>query len=199
MQGHILDFNQALKDMLGYIDEELKKSTYLQITPEKWHEMEANIVKDQVVRKGYSGEYEKEYIRKDGTVFPISIRVWLIKDEKGTPIGMWGIIRDITERKRAEEGLRESEEKYRELVQNANSIILKADMSGNVIFFNEFAQRFFGYAEDEIVGKNLVGTIVPKTDAAGRDLEAMIHDIVVHHDNYVSNENENVCRDGARV
>ena len=57
----------------------------------------------------------------------------------------------------------ESEEKYRELVENANSIILKWDKRGNITFFNEFAQRFFGYSENEIIGKSVIGTIVPAT------------------------------------
>ena len=137
-------------------------------------------------------------IKKDGTPFWCYASVSTFSHYEYGEVWV-AVHTDITERRRAEEALRESEEKYRELVQNANSIILKADMTGRITFFNEFAQRFFSYAEDEIVGKNLVGTIVHKTDAAGRDLEAMIHDIVVHPDNYVSNENENVRRDGARV
>ena len=96
MQGKIIDVNQAYIDMLGYSKERTIKLTYQQITPKKWHKMEAEIVKNQILKRGYSDEYQKEYIRKDKTVFPISIRVWLKKDKNGKPIGMWGIVRDVT-------------------------------------------------------------------------------------------------------
>ena len=55
--------------------------------------------------RGYSDIYEKEYRRKDGTIFPVELRNYLIKDEKGQPAGIWAIVRDITERKRAEGAL----------------------------------------------------------------------------------------------
>ncbi len=97
------------------------------------------------------------------------------------------------------ETLKESEEKYRELVQNANSIILRMDNVGNVTFFNEFAQHFFGYREVEIVGQNVVGTIVPELESTGRDLKQMIEDIGLNPDRYVNNINENVRRNGERV
>ncbi|MDD5135969.1 MAG: PAS domain S-box protein, partial [Candidatus Omnitrophica bacterium] len=77
----------------------------------------------------------------------------------------------------ANDVLRKSEAEYRELVQNANSIILRMDMNGSVTFFNEFAQNFFGYKEKEILGKNVVGTIVPCSDSSGKDLTAMIDDM----------------------
>jgi PAS domain S-box-containing protein len=109
MEGSILECNQAYADMLGYTREEIMKLTYKQLTPKKWRKMEADIVKNQILARGYSDEYEKEYIRKDGTKFPISARVWLRKDEKGEPLGMWGIARDITERKQAEKAMRERE------------------------------------------------------------------------------------------
>ncbi len=95
--------------------------------------------------------------------------------------------------------LRKSEAKYRELVQNANSIILRRDVKGNITFFNEFAQKFLGYTEDEIIGKNVVGTIVSETDSAGRNLAEMIKDISLRPERYVTNENENICRNGERV
>jgi len=95
--------------------------------------------------------------------------------------------------------LLESEEKYRELVENANSVILRMDSEGNVTFFNEFAQHFFGFSEDEILGCNTVGTIVPEMETSGRDLKALIRDITKKTDRYAYSENENMCKDGKRV
>lgn len=97
------------------------------------------------------------------------------------------------------DALRIEEEKYRELVENANSIILRMDTEGVVSFFNEFAQHFFGYTEEEIVGRNVVGTIVPQLESTGRDLESLILDIASQPDRYANNVNENMRRDGERV
>ncbi|MFA5335571.1 MAG: PAS domain-containing sensor histidine kinase [Candidatus Omnitrophota bacterium] len=88
---------------------------------------------------------------------------------------------------------------YSELVENANSIILRMDMKGNVTYFNRHAREFFGYKLEEILGKNVVGTIVAPTDTSGRDLKAMIDDMALHPSSYVNNENENMLRGGARV
>jgi len=106
IKGHILECNMAYEKMLGYSARELMKLTYKQITPEKWHVMEEDIVRKRILTTSYSDEYEKEYIRKDGTIFPVAIRVWLIRDKQENPVGMWAIVRDITERKRIEEDLR---------------------------------------------------------------------------------------------
>jgi len=105
MDGSILDTNQAFLDMLGYTAEEVRRLTYQDLTPEKWHGLEADIVENQVRATGFSRPYEKEYVKKGGTVFPVDARVWLIEDEQGNPVGMWGIMRDITERRQAEEAL----------------------------------------------------------------------------------------------
>jgi len=100
MQGNLIEANPALLNMLGYTVEEIKKLNYQQLTPKKWHGMEAAIVENQIMAKGYSNEYEKEYIKKDVTLLPITIRLWLISDEQGNPAGMWAIIRDISEQKK---------------------------------------------------------------------------------------------------
>src|SRR5208337_4169208 len=88
MNGSIKEFNHVYRDMLGYEQDELYSLTYKDITPEKWHKFEEEIVEKQVLPMGYSEIYQKEYRRKDGTIFPVELRTYLIKDEAGKPIGM---------------------------------------------------------------------------------------------------------------
>jgi PAS domain S-box-containing protein len=140
---------------------------------------------------------EVEKYTPDGRAW--TIRGYPVLKTSGEIVGAIEVTLDITDRKKAEEALKKSEEKYRELVQNANSIILRMDIQGNVTFFNEFSQNFFGFTENEIMGKNVVGTIVPKTETTGRDLSEMIHDIGRHPERYVTNENENMLKNGERV
>jgi diguanylate cyclase (GGDEF)-like protein/PAS domain S-box-containing protein len=77
--------------------------------------------------------------------------------------------------------------------------VLRWDPEGRVIFLNDFGLRLFGYTSDDVVGRSVLGLIVPDTESSGRDLVAMIHDLLDHPDRYVSNENENMKRDGERV
>jgi PAS domain S-box-containing protein len=93
--------------------------------------------------------------------------------------------------------LRQSEAKYRELVEDSCSIVLRMDVQGNVTFANRHALGFFGYAENELLGKNVIGTIVPFVERSGRNLAELIHDICEHPERYQDNENENVRQDGA--
>jgi PAS domain S-box-containing protein len=137
------------------------------------------------------------YRRKGAYLFGTTAPLF---DAHGNRAGAIESIRDITEQKRAEEALKRNEEKYRELVESANSIILRMDTMGKVIFVNEFAQRFFGYGAEELVGKNVVGTIVPEVETTtGRDLQLMIEDIGRNPGRYESNINENMRRCGERV
>jgi two-component system sensor kinase FixL len=96
--------------MLGYSPDELRKIRYQDITPPKWHTLDVEVNR-QVMTLGYSDEFEKEFIRRDGSVIPVSMRVWRIDDKAGSSIGTWTIIRDITERRTAERKLRTATER----------------------------------------------------------------------------------------
>lgn len=107
---------------------------------------------------------------------------------------------NITARLRhTKQDLHASEEKYRQLVENADCIILRMDTHGNITYFNEYAQTFFGYTEREILGKSVVGMIVPETDAAGRYISKIEKDVRRHPERYAAYESENICKDGRRV
>jgi PAS domain S-box-containing protein len=107
LAGRILECNAAYRRMLGYTLSELKELRFQDITPKKWHAIEAKIVHERILRRGYSRIYEKEYVRNDGTVFPIELSTYRINDADGNPVGMWCLVRDITERQRTEEELRQ--------------------------------------------------------------------------------------------
>lgn len=100
---------------------------------------------------------------------------------------------------RADEALRESEEKYKELVENANSIIIKMDNNGKISFFNDYAQKFFGYSLDEILGQNVIILLPPTESGSSRNLEEMADAILSSPDDFVENINENVRKNGERV
>ncbi|HUW51571.1 MAG TPA: PAS domain S-box protein [Sulfuricella sp.] len=97
--------------------------------------------------------------------------------------------------------LRESEKKYRDLVHDANSIILQVDERGEIIFINEYAQRFFGWDEAEILGQQVLGTIVPGDESPGRNLATMIEDVPQHQhpEGSSRSEHENIRKNGERV
>ena len=95
--------------------------------------------------------------------------------------------------------LKASETNYRTLVQSANSVILRFDTGGNITFINEYAQKFFGFAEEEILGKNLIGTIVPEFASNGENLASKINDLFINPKRYEVSENENTRKDGSRA
>ena len=68
--------------MIGYNLNEIRNKTYQDITPQKWHEFEEDIVNNQYLAQGFTEEYEKEYIHKDGHIFPVSLRGWVINNEE---------------------------------------------------------------------------------------------------------------------
>ena len=108
LEGRILECNEAYCALTGYTREELVHLTYVDLTPERWHEMERRHLEDEIMTGGASDLYEKEYRRKDGSLVPIEVRAQLERGPHGKPLFMWAIVRDITERKLAEAQQRET-------------------------------------------------------------------------------------------
>ncbi len=122
-----------------------------------------------------------------------------IFDQRGEIVGAVHTLVDVTERKRAEAARRESEQNYRELVEHANSIILRWNAAGHITFLNEFGLRFFGYSAEEVFGRHVLGTVVPLAETGGRDLQHLMQEICANPAAFEQNINENMRRNGERV
>ncbi len=154
MQGEIKEYNKAYQNMLGYADAELVKLTYQDITPEKWYAFEQEIINQQILINGFSQIYEKEYKRKDGTIFPVELRTYLWKNDSGENEGMWAIVRDISERKLAGEALRLSEEKFfKAFYATPVPLSISRLSDGLYIECNDAYAKLSGYKRDEIISK----------------------------------------------
>jgi PAS domain S-box-containing protein len=197
MDGRILEFNAAYRKLLGYRANELRALTYEEITPAEWHAMEARVVSEQVLEKGYSDVYEKEYRRKNGKLIPVELRTFLIRDAEGRPSQLWAIVRDITGRKRMEAELkqlnstlerrvaertaqlREREERLHAVLKTVGDAILSIDHHGRIFGVNPATERIFGYSEAELLGWN-AAMLVPA--GFGSELDGGITDLLVAED-----------------
>ena len=136
MAGQIQEFNAAYRKMLGYTDQELARLTYQDLTPKQWHAFEAGIIKRQVLSRGYSEVYEKEYRRKNGVVFPVELRTLLIRDDQEKPLMLWAIVRDISARKQSEKLLMQSNSLLSATLESTVDGILVVDTDGKVVTCN---------------------------------------------------------------
>lgn len=138
-------------------------------------------------------------LSRTGFRVPVIPSVTFVYGPRRQPTEIVVTLRDISELRAMSQSLVESERKYRELVENANSIIMRVTPDHTITFFNEYAQTFFGYSADEVIGTNVVDTIAPEIDSKGCDLADMMRKITACPELYGNSDNENVCKDGRRV
>jgi len=109
------------------------------------------------------------------------------------------LVKEIEERQKSRVALEKSEKKYRELVEYANSIILRINDSGVITFFNEFAVNFFGFSEHEILGKNIIGTLVPSPDTPGKNASDMMQTFLTPADAMTFHEMECIRKNNEKA
>jgi two-component system, cell cycle sensor histidine kinase and response regulator CckA len=154
LAGNFIFFNEALRKDYGYDAEKLMGMNNREFTSPEIVK-KAGAVFSQVYRTGLPDEIDNyEVIRQDGAIATITLSVSLLRDEKGTPIGFYGISRDVTEKRRFEQALRESERKYRTTLDAMQDGYYEIDLSGNMVFFNEALAKIHGYPANELMGMN---------------------------------------------
>jgi len=151
--GKIIQVNKRAEEIYGYSKEELMGQSPRILTPEKYSKQHQEIL-SEFIRSGKISKmiFEEEGIKRDGSLFPIEISFSLSLGGNNTTIA---VVRDITERKKVEESLKGSEEKYHKLIEHASDAIISSNEEGIIISFNKKAEEMLGYSRDEIVGKSI--------------------------------------------
>ena len=143
LNGVITGWNQGAQRLFGYVPGEVVGRPVTMLIPRERHSEETRILEQ--IRRGERVEhYETVRQRKDGGLLAISLTVSPIKDPEGNIIGASSIARDITERKRAEHALQESEGRFRQLAEAMPHVVWAAQPSGKMDYFNQRCSELFG-------------------------------------------------------
>jgi PAS domain S-box-containing protein len=196
--GNFQFINQRFAEMLGYTAQEILGKISNEFM---YDEQEVSKIQQSRVQldKGERVQKDMKFKRKDGSLLWTLYNATPLFDSKNIHIGNLAMHSDITERKKMEEELKKSNETYMELVTNARSMIFKMDSNGIITFVNEFALNFFGYNENEILGKTPSETVTPHLDSSGRNLDLMVEKIYEDPDKFAININENIKKNGELV
>jgi two-component system, LuxR family, sensor kinase FixL len=150
MSGRYLQFNDAFRNICGYSADELLALDYWALTPQKY--AAAEIVQlDSVKRTGHYGPYEKEYVRKDGSLIPLQLNGALLKGSDGQTY-IWSIIEDITERKKLEARVAAESARNRLFLHTASDGVHILDADGIVVEASDSFCAMLGYARAEVIG-----------------------------------------------
>ena len=153
-KGVIKMANIAGERILGYLPGELIGKSVLVLSPEGEGREKGFEVMTQLSEAGSVSNVEMVWVKRDGSLVDIELTAALLKDSQGNREGAVSVVRDISERKRFDELLKKSEEKYHSLIENASDAIIAVDKEGVIIEFNKKAEEMFGYAREEAPGES---------------------------------------------
>lgn len=160
LKGNYLSINGAVERVFGYTREEALKLNMRQIiVPEQFRTVKRRL-KEKIAGKKQT-VYEADCLTKDGKQITLEINSTAIYKD-GLPIAIQGTARDITERKHAEQALKDSEESYRELVENANDLIYTHDLEGNFTSLNRAGEIITGFLREEALPMNISQVVAPE-------------------------------------
>lgn len=142
LNGRILRCNDAYCTLLGYSRDELLTMNFRDFTPPASLEIDDAIITQQIMVRGYSDFFEKEYITRSGDLVPVELRGLLVRDPGGSPSRMWAFVRDITDRKRAERVLLESQKTTEAILNALMYHIAVVDGGGTILAVNDAWLRF---------------------------------------------------------
>lgn len=154
-EGRIIDCNQTFAEMLGYEMQELLGVNQKNLTPPKyWHE-ESGSIQKQLLRWGFTRDYEKEFIRKDGSLVPVMMNTTLVHDEEVQGTIMLSTLQDISAKKRADREIEKLHTHLEDIIESSPSAIITLDEQHKITSMNAAAERFFSVKRNELQRRQL--------------------------------------------
>jgi len=161
LNGIITSWNRGAERLFGHTAEEALGKNVTLIIPTDRRDEEASIL-DRLKRGERLDHFETSRLRKDGTLLDISLTVSPLKDGAGSVVGASTVARDISERKRAERELRESEERFRAIVDTTPECVKLVSVEGTLLYMNSPGLTIVGAdGADKVVGKSVYDLIAP--------------------------------------
>jgi PAS domain S-box-containing protein len=152
--GKIIDISPSIQTQAGYEPQEVigRPVTVFFVEPAS-----RDVFVQKIKETGWINDYELKLKSKDGTLIDTSVSARIVLDDDNNPVGIEGALRNITERKRGEATLKKSEQKYRDLVDNALVGVYRTNLTGDFLFVNEALFRMLGFsAPDEMINEGVV-------------------------------------------
>jgi PAS domain S-box-containing protein len=149
----LVSINEAAEKMLGYTKEELENLSTEVVHVDREHYEEFGRWIQGAFDRGELANFEFKLKRKNGEIFPTEHTVSLLRGEAEEPLGIVSVVRDITERKRAEEALRSLKEFNENVVQSIQDGLVSIDRDFRITFWNKAMEQLRGYTADEVQGK----------------------------------------------
>ncbi len=160
----ILDSNPAASKIFGYNKEEIlgRRTGFLHINKKTLSEFK-EILFPIIEKQGHLSSFEFKMKRKNGKIFPTEHSLFPLEDVKGNRIGWVSVVRDITERKKTEQALQESEKRYRFFAENVIDVIWTMDMNLRFTYISPSVEYLFGYSVEEMMALNLNEILTPSS------------------------------------
>jgi PAS domain S-box-containing protein len=161
LKGNFIFANAAATRFSGYTPEQLVHMTILQVVAEEHHPLVLRRLQDRVAGNSAESSAEFKIRHQSGHTVWTELTTSGVVDTEGKLVAVQGVVRDISERKRAEAAVQGSQQHLQRIIDNTREVIFQIDLKGNFLFVNATAERLSGYTPDQLLHMNVLGVVAP--------------------------------------
>jgi PAS domain S-box-containing protein len=193
-EEHLISWNGFTEQLLGMTSADLFGQPIESLYPvSEWQRIRSMSIR----QKGMQHHLETQMVNKNGSIIDVDISLSVLRDPEGQVTGSIGVVRDITERKRMESALRESEKRFRQVVANAKEWIWEVDANGLYTYVGPMVEKILGYKAEEVLGRMHMHDFFHPDDA--ESLKTQVSEIFSRRDVFSEFQTRNVHKDGRIV
>lgn len=198
-EGRIQRFNHTAEEITGYSADEVQGQDMWAFLVRSPDAQQARSLFNLFVATGGNLSGETNLLTKSGRQLCVAWNASSISGDGGEVASVVISALDVTARHEVQHALQDTTRQYQELVESVPSIIMRLDLQGRVTFINGFGGHCFGYAENDILGREAVGLLFPEIETGGRDIRQMLHELLTSHRQHEDGEAEALLHDGSRA